>query len=88
MPQQTTKSRLLNFSLIWFGQLISGVGSGLTSFTLGVYVYQRIGSATKFTFVFLAASEYSASLTKLMPRLPIEASPTRFFNDGTYGMQH
>jgi MFS family permease len=36
------------FLLIWFGQLISTVGSGLTGFALGVWLYQETGSITLF----------------------------------------
>ncbi len=36
------------FSVIWFGQLISTVGSGLTGFALGVWIYQQTGSVTLF----------------------------------------
>ncbi|HEX3129217.1 MAG TPA: MFS transporter [Thermoanaerobaculia bacterium] len=36
------------FGLVWLGQLISLVGSGLTSFALGVWVYQKTGSVTQF----------------------------------------
>jgi MFS family permease len=39
------------FFLIWFGQLISLLGSGLTGFALGVWVYQRTGSATALTLI-------------------------------------
>ncbi|HYK20133.1 MAG TPA: MFS transporter [Pyrinomonadaceae bacterium] len=56
-PTQVEKtSRLRAFILIWFGQLVSGVGSGMTSFTLGVVIFQRTGSATKFALIFLFAS--------------------------------
>ena len=41
------------FLNIWFGQLISQVGSGLTGFALGIGVYQRTGSATLFAFISL-----------------------------------
>jgi hypothetical protein len=41
------------FTLIWSGQLVSVIGSGLTSFALGIWVYQRTGSATKFTLIAL-----------------------------------
>lgn len=44
------------FLIIWFGQLISTLGSGLTSFALGVYVYQRTGSVTEFSLAVLSAS--------------------------------
>ena len=44
------------FTLIWFGQLASAIGSGITGFTLGVWVYQQTGSATMFTLMGLAAT--------------------------------
>lgn len=40
-----------NFFIVWIGQLGSVVGSALTSFALGVYVYQRNGSATEFALI-------------------------------------
>jgi DHA3 family macrolide efflux protein-like MFS transporter len=43
------------FSVIWFSQLISIVGSGLTAFALGVWVYQQHGSATQFALITLFA---------------------------------
>ena len=56
-PVQPEKSsRLKAFILIWFGQLVSAIGSGMTSFTLGVVIFQRTGSATKFALIFLFAS--------------------------------
>jgi MFS transporter, DHA3 family, macrolide efflux protein len=45
---------LRDFLLIWFGQLVSGVGSRLTSFALGLWVYQTTGSTTRFALVFVA----------------------------------
>jgi MFS family permease len=44
------------FLLIWVGQVVSLVGSGLTSFVLGVWVYQLTGSATQFALIFASAS--------------------------------
>ncbi|MFB2971386.1 MFS transporter [Aerosakkonema sp. BLCC-F183] len=41
------------FIIIWFGQLISLIGSGLTSFALGIWVYQRTGSVTDFALISL-----------------------------------
>lgn len=34
------------FLMIWSGELISSIGSGMTAFALSVYVYQTTGSAT------------------------------------------
>jgi MFS family permease len=42
------------FSIIWFGQLVSTLGSGMTSFALGVWIYQETGSTTLFAFNLLA----------------------------------
>jgi len=44
--------RMKAFVYVWLGQLVSGIGSGLTSFALGIWVYQRTGSATQFTLIF------------------------------------
>ena len=47
------KSNLRRFLLLWAGELISAVGSGLTSFGLGVYVFQQTGSAAGMALVTL-----------------------------------
>lgn len=39
------------FGLVWLGQLISSVGSGLTGFALGVWVFQKTGSVTQFAAI-------------------------------------
>lgn len=39
------------FIWVWFGQLVSIVGSGLTSFALGVWVYQNTESVTQFALI-------------------------------------
>lgn len=44
---------LRRFLVIWIGQVISIVGSGLTSFGLAVWVYQRTGAATPFALAAL-----------------------------------
>jgi hypothetical protein len=43
------------FIVIWLGQLVSLVGSGLTSFALGLWVYERTGSVTQFALISLFA---------------------------------
>ncbi len=43
------------FLTIWFGQLVSLLGSALTSFGLGIWVYQRSGSITSFALISLFA---------------------------------
>lgn len=43
------------FSLIWAGQLVSLVGSGLTRFAIGVWVFQQTGSAIDLSLLYVAA---------------------------------
>ncbi|PXV87745.1 MFS transporter [Lachnotalea glycerini] len=43
------------FLVLWLGELISAIGSGLTSFGLGVYVYEQTGRASAMTLVTLLA---------------------------------
>ena len=42
------------FFVIWSGQLVSTIGSGLTGFALGVWIYQETGSVTMFALNMLA----------------------------------
>ncbi|WP_245742619.1 MFS transporter [Fontibacillus panacisegetis] len=43
------------FLLLWSGQLTSAIGSGLTSFGLGIYVFQQTGKASAMALVTLLA---------------------------------
>jgi MFS family permease len=42
------------FAIVWVGQFISTIGSGLTGFALGVWIYQETGSTTLFALNLLA----------------------------------
>ncbi len=53
--KKNNKSNFSKFILLWAGELISGVGGGLTSFELGVYVFQKTGSAASMALVTLLA---------------------------------
>ena len=51
-----TKNKTGNFGkflLLWAGELISSIGGGLTSFGLGVYIFQKTGSAASMALVTL-----------------------------------
>jgi MFS family permease len=39
------------FTLVWLGHVASLLGSGLTNFSLGVWAFQRTGSATQFALI-------------------------------------
>lgn len=47
------KGNFPKFMLLWAGELISSIGGGLTSFGLGVYVFQQTGSAAGMALVTL-----------------------------------
>ncbi len=47
----TIPPKITSFGLLWFGQLVSVVGSTLTRFALGVYVLQQTGSATQYALI-------------------------------------
>ncbi len=48
-----TGSNFGKFLLLWMGELISSIGGGLTSFGLGVYIFQKTGSAAGMAVVTL-----------------------------------
>jgi MFS family permease len=52
---QFQNNRMTTFVTTWFGQVVSLVGSGLTSFALGVWVFQETGSPTLFALIGLFA---------------------------------
>ena len=47
------KRNYRRFLLLWAGELVSSIGSGLTSFGLGVYVFRQTGSAADMALVSL-----------------------------------
>lgn len=53
MERKLKKSNFGKFLLLWTGELISSIGGGLTSFGLGVYVFQQTGSAAGMAVVTL-----------------------------------
>ncbi|KOP80845.1 macrolide transporter [Lysinibacillus sp. FJAT-14745] len=50
-----SKGFFKKFLLLWSGQLISAIGSGLTAFGLGIYVFQQTGKASAMALVTLLA---------------------------------
>jgi MFS transporter, DHA3 family, macrolide efflux protein len=53
MSERATGGDWKSFLIFWFGQVVSMLGSGLTGFGLGVWVYERTGSVSDFTLMFL-----------------------------------
>jgi DHA3 family macrolide efflux protein-like MFS transporter len=56
MQDHVEGARFRNFVLIWVGQLVSDMGSALTSFALGVWVYLLTSSVTKFALISVSAT--------------------------------
>ena len=53
MAKHSTNTGMRVFIIIWVGQLVSVIGSGLTTFALNVWVYQHTGSVTQFALISL-----------------------------------
>lgn len=51
----SSKQNFNRFLLLWAGEFVSSIGGGLTSFGLGVYVFEQTGSATDMALVTLLA---------------------------------
>jgi DHA3 family macrolide efflux protein-like MFS transporter len=55
VPPEANPRGMGVFPIVWAGQLVSLVGSGLSSFALGVWLFERTGSITQFALVGLFA---------------------------------
>ncbi len=51
--KQFEKNDFSRFLIIWVGELLSTIGSGLTAFSLGIYAFKLTGQATSSTMVTL-----------------------------------
>ncbi|WP_164014707.1 MFS transporter [Pyxidicoccus trucidator] len=53
------------FGTVWLGQFISMLGSGLTNFALGAYVYELSGSVTRFALIYFFSTLPTVLLSPL-----------------------
>ncbi|MFI5041935.1 MAG: MFS transporter [Acidimicrobiales bacterium] len=51
LGRPAVRSGPLIFGLVWAGELVSTVGSGLTTFALGLWVYGATGSVTNYALI-------------------------------------
>ncbi|MBC6436468.1 MFS transporter [Nostoc sp. HG1] len=51
MPQQPNLASMRNFFIIWFGQLVSTIGSSMTSFAIEIWAWEITGKVTTLTLV-------------------------------------
>jgi MFS transporter, DHA3 family, macrolide efflux protein len=56
MTPQLVVPKMRTFLTIWAGQLVSQTGSAMTNFALGVWIYQRTGSVSKFALIELCGT--------------------------------
>jgi DHA3 family macrolide efflux protein-like MFS transporter len=61
VPREASASRvppsgMNSFMVLWFGQMISVLGTNLSGFSLGVWVFQRTRSVTQFAFIALVTT--------------------------------
>jgi MFS family permease len=54
-----------DFLVIWFGQVVSTLGSGLSAFALGVWAYRQTGSVTALSLITLFATLPNTLLSPL-----------------------
>ena len=52
---EQSKPPFAMFFIIWIGQLVSSIGTGITAFALGVYVFRLTGSAANYSLIVLAS---------------------------------
>ena len=57
--------RMWEFVVMWFGQSVSMLGTDLTAFALGVWVYQNTGSVTQYSLIILCAKLPSIALAPI-----------------------
>jgi MFS transporter, DHA3 family, macrolide efflux protein len=69
MPGKTLWDRKAAFFIVWGGQLVSVIGSGLTAFAVSVWVYQLTGSTTKLALVSLFGTTPSLILLPILGAL-------------------
>ncbi|MDM9383942.1 MFS transporter [Chlorogloeopsis sp. ULAP01] len=51
MPQQPNPASMRNFIIVWLGQLVSTIGSSMTSFAIEIWAWEITGKATTLTLV-------------------------------------
>ena len=56
VPDIKRPQDMRTFFVIWGGQLVSLVGSGLTSFAMGIWIFDQTGEATPFALTALFAT--------------------------------
>jgi MFS transporter, DHA3 family, macrolide efflux protein len=55
LAEKTSIGGMRTFLVVWLGEVVSMIGSDLTAFALGLWVYQHTGSITQFSLIILCA---------------------------------
>ena len=53
VPKLAVSSGMRTFLLMWVGHMVSVLGSALTNFGIGVWIYRQTGSATGYAMMLL-----------------------------------
>ncbi len=64
-PGPTRSRGMRDFLVIWIGQVVSNLGTGLSGFALGVWTYRQTGSATALSLITLFATLPNTLLSPL-----------------------
>ncbi|MBW4458193.1 MAG: MFS transporter [Nostoc indistinguendum CM1-VF10] len=51
MPQKPNPASMRNFLIVWFGQLVSTIGSNMTGFAIEIWAWEITGKATTVTLI-------------------------------------
>jgi MFS transporter, DHA3 family, macrolide efflux protein len=63
--EKSSSRGMWGFTTMWFGQSVSMIGTDLTAFALGVWVYQNTGSVTQYSLIILCAKLPSIALAPI-----------------------
>lgn len=63
--EKSSGRRMWAFTVMWFGQSVSMLGTDLTAFALGVWIYQNTGSVTQYSLIILCAKLPSIALAPI-----------------------
>jgi hypothetical protein len=62
------KSNFNMFLLLWSGEFVASIGSGLTAFGLGIYVFQQTDLASSVSLITLLAFSFLAACLLQIPQ--------------------
>lgn len=80
------RNTMKTFMVIWFGQFISMLGSALSAFGLGIWIFQKTGNAASFAMSAVCTvlpALLFAPLTGSIADRPLSSSPIQYHSIST-----